>query len=150
MPKVIYECQFCGKEFEAYASAKRKFCSIECSYKYMSKKHNPKGYPRKPHLSELNRKLNKTRMTDDVKAKLTLSHMGTGEGKSYPKIKGRHIHRVVAEMKLGRPLSSEEVVHHIDGDKNNNDPKNLMVLPSQKEHARLHMIQRLEGEDNEI
>lgn len=34
-------------------------------------------------------------------------------------------HRVVMAKKLGRPLRDNENVHHLDGDKANNDPENL-------------------------
>jgi len=50
-------------------------------------------------------------------------------------------HVLSAESKLGRPLSDDEHVHHIDGDKLNNHPDNLMVL-SNSEHATLHAEQR--------
>lgn len=46
-------------------------------------------------------------------------------------------HRVVMERQLGRPLREDEIVHHIDENKSNNDPSNLEVM-SQSEHARLH------------
>ena len=62
----------------------------------------------------------------------------TGKGRSYRKYLGRHEHRVIAEQKLGRPLEKGEIVHHIDGNCRNNDPENLMVLPSQAEHCRIH------------
>jgi hypothetical protein len=52
---------------------------------------------------------------------------------------GRHEHRVVAEQKLGRKLITGEIVHHIDGDKLNNDPSNLEVLTA-AEHMRRHGI----------
>ena len=38
------------------------------------------------------------------------------------------VHRMVAEYMLGRELLDEEVVHHLDGDKFNNEPNNLEVL----------------------
>lgn len=50
-------------------------------------------------------------------------------------------HILVAEEALGRPILPTEVVHHIDRDKANNAPENLMVLPSQAEHMRLHKIE---------
>lgn len=62
---------------------------------------------------------------------------GRGEGKTYRKRNGRHEHRVVAEEKLGRPLRSGEIVHHLDGDIHNNDPENLHVT-TQGEHIRIH------------
>ena len=48
-------------------------------------------------------------------------------------------HRYVMERQLGRLLRSDEFVHHIDGNKANNDPSNLIVL-SNPEHAKLHSL----------
>lgn len=48
-------------------------------------------------------------------------------------------HRIVAERKLGRYLRPDEVVHHIDGNKINNSPGNLIVL-SNENHAQLHAL----------
>lgn len=62
---------------------------------------------------------------------------GRGEGRTYRKRNGRHEHRVVVEQKIGRVLRPGEVVHHIDGDKLNNDPDNLAVM-TQAEHMRKH------------
>jgi hypothetical protein len=62
---------------------------------------------------------------------------GRGEGKSYPKLNGRHAHRVAAEMKLGRPLMPGEIAHHIDEDKLNPAPDNIDVM-TQAAHASLH------------
>lgn len=53
-------------------------------------------------------------------------------------------HILVAERALGRPLKNlgvghpdSEVVHHIDGDKTNNAPDNLLVC-THKYHVELH------------
>jgi hypothetical protein len=70
---------------------------------------------------------------------------GCGEKKTYRKFLGTHEHRRVAESTLGRPLRKGEVVHHIDGDKFNNAPENLLVMPSQAEHARLHAVESALG-----
>lgn len=47
-------------------------------------------------------------------------------------------HTLVAEQKLHRPLSAQEVVHHIDYDRSNNDPSNLLVFATEQEHTRFH------------
>lgn len=46
-------------------------------------------------------------------------------------------HRLVMAQKLGRPLKTSEHVHHIDRNKANNDPANLMLVTA-SEHAHMH------------
>jgi hypothetical protein len=46
-------------------------------------------------------------------------------------------HRYVMEQVLGRPLERTEHVHHIDGDRANNAPSNLIVLTA-SQHAQHH------------
>ena len=46
-------------------------------------------------------------------------------------------HQLVAEMMLGRYLKENEVVHHIDFNKTNNESSNLIVLTN-SEHVKLH------------
>ena len=53
-----------------------------------------------------------------------------------------YVHRAVAAWVLGRDLRPGEVVHHIDGDKRNNHPSNLEVLPSQSRHMMRHHYER--------
>jgi hypothetical protein len=57
---------------------------------------------------------------------------------TYPRVGAMHVHRIVAAAVLGRALLPGEVVHHIDGDKQNNHPANLAVFPDQATHARCH------------
>lgn len=49
-------------------------------------------------------------------------------------------HRDVAREMLGRPLLIGEVVHHIDENRANNSPLNLMVFKSQSDHAAFHHL----------
>lgn len=64
-------------------------------------------------------------------------------------------HRLVAERMLGRRLLPGEVVHHRDGDKTNNAPENLEVLPSNGHHHHTHhrneksKYRRVPGQPNE-
>jgi hypothetical protein len=48
-------------------------------------------------------------------------------------------HRLVMEKRLGRYLKPEEVVHHNDYDKQNNDDSNLTLFASQKAHVYWHI-----------
>ena len=48
-------------------------------------------------------------------------------------------HVYVYEKYLGRKLLKDEVIHHIDGNKQNNTIENLILL-TQKEHANIHMV----------
>lgn len=67
----------------------------------------------------------------------------TEEG--YHRIDGKLVHRTIMEKVIGRPLTSKEVVHHIDGDKLNNSPSNLMLFPNQAAHAAHHAKLRREA-----
>jgi len=48
-------------------------------------------------------------------------------------------HRLVMEGILGRYLSPEEAVHHIDGNPQNNHPDNLMVFRTNADHLRFDL-----------
>ncbi|HCI73681.1 MAG TPA: HNH endonuclease [Lachnospiraceae bacterium] len=146
MPLKI-ECDWCGKEIyrDPCRIKKHNFCSRTCMAAYSSKGKNPNGYAGfkdftniGKHMSEMNRKLNPTRMTPETRKKLRDSRLGSGEGRSYIKQYGKHEHRIVAEQILGRKLKPGEIVHHIDGNKRNNSRENIRVFASQSEHAKLH------------
>jgi hypothetical protein len=72
-------------------------------------------------------------------------HNRRGQGKGwieggyrYISVNGKKIaeHRHIVQQREGRPLGPNEVVHHVDGDKLNNDSSNLALL-SRSEHSGL-------------
>ena len=52
----------------------------------------------------------------------------------------RPVHRVIVEQDIGRSLREEEVVHHVDGDRQNNSLDNLLIMTA-SQHAALHRRQ---------
>jgi hypothetical protein len=90
---------------------------------------------------------NKTNIAANGKARRYLrGHNRRGVGKGWIEGGYRYIyadgvkiasHRHIVEQREGRRLSSNEVVHHVDGNPMNNDPDNLVVL-TRAEHQRLH------------
>ncbi len=149
--KLKIHCDWCGNTITRFPSQVKhfNFCSRSCLSAFSSKSKNPNGYSNlkdyrnmSKNMTRLNRDLNPTRMTPETRNKLRVAKLGSGEGKTYSKRFGIHEHRIVAEQILGRKLQPGEVVHHIDGDKRNNSPINLMVLKSQSEHAKLHIREK--------
>ena len=57
-------------------------------------------------------------------------------------------HILVMEKLLGRPIIADEVVHHENGDKTDNQPKNLRLLTKSehgRHHGSLHCFRNLNG-----
>lgn len=124
------KCAVCGKSIYRTPATLKPLncCSREC-FKQISS----------PRMTIMNEALNPNRMTEVIKEKIRNSRLIPAEKrKSYTKYHGTHEHRIVAEQMLGRPLKIGEVVHHIDRNKQNNSPSNLMIFESQAEHAKWH------------
>jgi len=62
-------------------------------------------------------------------------------------------HRLVAEDKIGRLLKPGEQIHHKDGNKKNNNPENLQIMPSPAWHRVHHRTKdsrlKLPNQENE-
>ena len=107
-------CVGCGREFRTTVGrTRRRFCSMQCT-KVAHKKSPP-------------------RITDGFW--FENGYMVIQENGHPVKF-----HRWLMEQHLGRPLTSTEFVHHVDGNVLNNRLVNLMVM-TPSEHSRLHRKQ---------
>lgn len=148
MSKIELHCDMCGRTFMKYKCQchTHNFCSRQCASDFSSKSKNPEHYKEAKNLepisramSNTNRRINCIRMTDTTKEKIRQSRIARRkEHGGYYKLYGRHVHRIVAEEILGRPLQKGEVVHHIDNNPHNNSKENLMIFSSQAEHVKWH------------
>lgn len=111
MAKVNYQCKNCGKEKTYESSQKKhypnrgKFCSMKCLYAYS------RSHP-------------------------TFNKWIDGVGYECMMMGGKQVrvHRYIMEQKVGRSLSYDECVHHINGIRNDNRLENLVVLKKGKHH----------------
>lgn len=118
LAKITYICTNCAKIFTCRRNGKTnwRFCGQECSKQYMRGK-------------EVSTYVNGT--TINV-AGYKLIKVGD---------KYLYEHRLVMEEFLGRKLKKDEVVHHRDENRLNNDISNLELL-EKREHDRYHTTQR--------
>jgi hypothetical protein len=148
-PKVKFTCRNCGKEFELDASETRvkegkvHYCSAKCRDEARKVgKLTPCKQCGKLFYTTRNDFCSKQCARDYRSA--NMDHKTYTENgylvkfvKGYNKKGNVKLHRAVMEEKLGRRLSPDEIVHHIDGNKLNNDISNLEVM-SRSDHSRLH------------
>lgn len=125
-------CKNCKTEFETYKSPSRenpKFCSIKCIGESQKGKNNP-AYNGGKYFD-----------SNGYVVLFMPNHPNKGVKNTVLE------HRFIMECKLGRYLTKEECVHHIDFDKKNNDPSNLMLFKNNSEHIKYH--NKLKIKENE-
>lgn len=55
---------------------------------------------------------------------------------------GKLEHHVIVERVLGREIRYPEEIHHVDGNRDNNAPTNLVICPNRAYHRLLHVRQK--------
>lgn len=142
-------CEVCGKIMKSDITYKqnylnkRKYCSRKCMGIANSRRifvkcdYCGKDTTTTPALLELNR-----RHYCSKSCKFLDRQKGYGittDKYIWIRIGNKQIklHRYLMEIKLGRKLKADEIVHHIDFNKFNNNIDNLQVV-SRSEHNRIH------------
>ena len=119
-------CQNCGKEFSTYKAPSRadpKFCSLTCIGESQTGENNP-AYNGGKYLCNGYYVLFMPNHPNRSSKDLVLEH------------------RYVMECKIGRYLTKDECVHHIDHNKINNKTSNLMLFENNSAHMKFHADKR--------
>lgn len=136
-------CDNCGKVYDSNQCGKyHHFCCIECRRQGGKLVASSFSEDTRRRAGERITKINKTVLNKPEyieRGRQAKVKLRPAKSDTYLKYYHKHVHRLVAEQMLGRELLPGEVVHHIDGNKHNNDPSNLQVL-TRSEHIRLHQV----------
>ena len=120
---VIVPCSFCSKDLAItrYYIEKKKYKNFYCDK--ACEKNGRTEYI--PHKFESLEQIYSYRWTES-RGYLVMRRKYEGSEKTTM----FHQHRCVMEFVLGRKLENHEHVHHMNGNKSDNRPENLMVLDS--------------------
>jgi len=141
------KCRICRKTFYVSKSKDHlKFCSYRCAWDGRKKSYSGKGNPYygKKHSKNIREKMSGVRH-HNWKGGINRHPEGYVYvlSKSHPRRnKAGYVyqHILVMEEHLGRYLNRKEVVHHINGIKDDNRIKNLQLFSSNAEHMRHHHV----------
>ncbi len=118
-PDIIRKCEYCGKEFVVARNHKdKKFCDLKCSCAYKRARARVATIGSKGY-----------------------KYVWFSDGSCQPE------HRYIMERELGRKLETDEIVHHIDGNRTNNEISNLAVM-AWGEHSSVHRKQEIASGKN--
>ena len=128
-------CDWCGEEFERYLSDvknnSKNYCCERCMWNALRYSHVGKGGKEAPNWRGGKKR--------DKKGYVLIYKP------QHPRaVKGGYVleHRLVMEKVIERYLKPQEIVHHINGIRDDNRPENLMLFKNDKEHQKYHYKQR--------
>lgn len=144
-PKVTKTCVACGVSFVVLAChSRKKYCQQSCHLKsgnsHRGKIHSDATKKTISEKATERHRLWKNSLSEEEKNKIGGKYL---DNKGYVRVyqrgqrTDRKEHRLVVEDLIGRKLLTYEHVHHKNGVKDDNRPKNLVVL-SASEHQKLH------------
>lgn len=142
-------CAICGKKFlvHEYRKYSSKFCSRECYHKstITDKSHVCKNCGSVFTNKDKNKKFCSVECACEFRRNKQKNAKLSKDG--YKRIwlsDGSCIkeHIYIMEQHIGRKLNKNECVHHIDGNRSNNDISNLQLMTI-GEHSRLHRNQEI-------
>lgn len=138
--RVLLKCELCGSEREVNCTRK-----IQESETHHCKKCivTTLGQKNKGKIAWNN---GKRKLSKDIQVGAVFInssgypevYVGNAFDKKARKDKYRLIHKLVAQVIKGDYLNDFERVHHIDGDKTNNNPDNLYICESTATHRDIH------------
>lgn len=143
-------CVRCGKEFNTRKDGKVKFCSRQCYWESLVKDRTKicpicgKAFNKKGADTFCSNKCLGISKRGENHPNWTGGRTNDdGYVSVWTKEKRMKEHRLVMENHLGRKLCSDEIVHHKDHDRSNNDISNLEIM-TRSEHSRLHAYEKWE------
>ena len=143
--KSANKCDWCNKEIlkrdRHGLRNKNHYCSKECSYAAkVTKVTAPCDWCGKQLLKKLSDVNRNCHNFCDNGCYVDYINFEKAGAKNQ-RVSGRVLYRQLVERKLSRILTSDEEVHHIDGNHLNNTTENLLVV-SRSEHMKIHAMQK--------
>ena len=138
-------CNYCGRVFTQNnrhaARNKRFYCTRECAWADKVKKAMVTcdwcGQSFEKKSSDVTRSNHNLCDRGCYQDFINFTQAGTPN----QSVAGKVIYRTLAELKIGRALTDDEEVHHIDGNHSNNTIENLAII-SRSAHMAIHATEK--------